>query len=997
MIRIQGLHKFFNKGRQNEIHVINDVSLELPERGMVAVFGKSGCGKTTLLNVIGGLDSFKSGSLTVEGQDIRQDTDTVRNRSIGYIFQNYNLNKSESCFENVADALRLCGVSDAEVIETRVLAALANVGMEHYKNRLPDTLSGGQQQRIAIARAIVKNPRIILADEPTGNLDDANTVLVMDLLREIARDHLVLLVTHEADLVDDYCDQVIELHDGAVKSVRQNSSVGGHAARSKNEIYLGELEKSELSGKAAELEYYGDAPAEPLRLRVVNHAGKLYLQVQTPGVQLLDESSELRLREGVYHAEEQKRSQVGRIDMSKLPPLRGTRFGRLFSFRSSLKSGYDINFRRQKKGKRLLQICMGLFAAVLVFMSANFGTAFDRLGDIGASYNHNVFYVYTPGGALSEQLNAAAQAGLHGMDSVYHTTTYRPLMGDLKYSFETGFFESFSENKQISSNAVLLHRELTEGMTLLAGKGTELSDNELLISSQMADRLLESSTLSYIQTYEQLIGLPSNDLWINGKTCRIGGIVRASEPAIYLSGKALAAYAMNNSQLSVAPAAKFGLTLEQGETVRLLAYDAESRLPAVGEQIKMHGMELTLKQSIRTDLSYKAWCAEQGIKLPTPEEWAKQQLQVSSPELAPGSTAYKNALEKMYSQRYYEFLNEHYYARLSEYMAYRRQFGTPTFDLWLYFEKGVEEVRYLYVAEPELYDAAEYQKRNGRYPAKGEIDAEVADKNLSVMLENYQYFYERDYPYSDDVANGVYYGLNLYLVSDADYEQLSRRYGTSEPSVLKNFNLDKTADTKRAVISEEVAVDTVEKLAGMVYTVVHTSDPAATETYLRALTAGISAPMVSYDTLLTPGMLREELMREEKSDILSNLISMAVFLLLMCVCMYFIMRSALMGRVKEIGIYRAIGVSRRNMVFRFFTETLLLTTLTVFVGFLLSGLLLRFWMATSPLMTELFYYPLWLSGGLFILLYGICILCGLLPILSLLRKTPSRILAKYDI
>jgi ABC-type lipoprotein export system ATPase subunit len=241
MIKLQGLHKYFNKGRQNEIHVINDISLELPEKGMVAIFGKSGCGKTTLLNVIGGLDSFASGSLTIEGQDVRRNTDVIRNRYIGYIFQNYNLNKSETCFENVADALRLCGMTDADEIESRVMAALSNVGMDKYRSHTPDTLSGGQQQRIAIARAIVKNPRIILADEPTGNLDEANTVMIMDLLKQIARDHLVLLVTHEANLVDYYCDTVVELSDGCVVSVKKNTAANVFAARDKNDVYLGEL------------------------------------------------------------------------------------------------------------------------------------------------------------------------------------------------------------------------------------------------------------------------------------------------------------------------------------------------------------------------------------------------------------------------------------------------------------------------------------------------------------------------------------------------------------------------------------------------------------------------------------------------------------------------------------------------------------------------------------------------------------------------------------
>ena len=142
MIRINHLDKYFNKGKQNEIHVINDVSLELPDKGMVAIFGKSGCGKTTLLNVIGGLDKYASGGVIIENQEISNDPDLIRNKYMGYVFQNYNLDVSKSCFDNVADALRLCGVADQHVIERRVKAALRNVDMEKYEKRLPDSYEG---------------------------------------------------------------------------------------------------------------------------------------------------------------------------------------------------------------------------------------------------------------------------------------------------------------------------------------------------------------------------------------------------------------------------------------------------------------------------------------------------------------------------------------------------------------------------------------------------------------------------------------------------------------------------------------------------------------------------------------------------------------------------------------------------------------------------------------------------------------------------------------
>lgn len=227
MLKLNGLDKYYKRGRQNSVHAVNNVTLELPNSGIVAIFGKSGCGKTTLLNVIGGLDKADFGSVMLGDARITPDASYERNINIGYIFQNYNLQKSVTVFENVAMSLRLCGITDEDLIERRVMAALRDVEMEKYKNRLPDALSGGQQQRVAIARAIVKNPKVILADEPTGNLDEQNTVLVMDLLRSIAQKHLVVLVTHEESLIDLYCDRVIEIVDGQVVGERENQLCEG--------------------------------------------------------------------------------------------------------------------------------------------------------------------------------------------------------------------------------------------------------------------------------------------------------------------------------------------------------------------------------------------------------------------------------------------------------------------------------------------------------------------------------------------------------------------------------------------------------------------------------------------------------------------------------------------------------------------------------------------------------------------------------------------------
>ena len=172
MIRINELNKYYNKGRRNQIHVINNTNLELPDKGLIALLGPSGCGKTTLLNAIGGLDRVNKGSIYINDKKITSrwsyKVDKIRNLNIGYIFQDYKLIDDMSVYDNVAIALKMIGIKDKKEIKTRVEYILERVGMYRYRYRPCGMLSGGERQRVGIARALVKNPDIILADEPTG-------------------------------------------------------------------------------------------------------------------------------------------------------------------------------------------------------------------------------------------------------------------------------------------------------------------------------------------------------------------------------------------------------------------------------------------------------------------------------------------------------------------------------------------------------------------------------------------------------------------------------------------------------------------------------------------------------------------------------------------------------------------------------------------------------------------------------------------------------------
>ena len=212
MIRIEKIDKYFNRFKKNKIHVINNTSLEFGNKGLVALLGPSGSGKTTLLNVIGGLDKVRKGNIYINDKKITKrlqgHIDKIRNLNIGYIFQDYKLIEDMSVYDNVALVLKMIGIKDKKEIERRVLYVLDKVGMLRYKRRPCNMLSGGERQRVGIARAIAKNPSIIIADEPTGNLDSKNSVEIMNIIKAISKDKLVILVTHETNLAKFYASRI---------------------------------------------------------------------------------------------------------------------------------------------------------------------------------------------------------------------------------------------------------------------------------------------------------------------------------------------------------------------------------------------------------------------------------------------------------------------------------------------------------------------------------------------------------------------------------------------------------------------------------------------------------------------------------------------------------------------------------------------------------------------------------------------------------------------
>ena len=912
MIELDRLHKIYNRKSANRVHAVNDVTMRLPDRGMVALFGRSGCGKTTLLNCIGGLDRATEGAVTLDGERITPEANEARNRHVGYIFQNYNLSKTLAVFENVAVSLRLCGVDDEKEIARRVMAALTSVDMEKYRNRLPDALSGGQQQRVAIARAIVKNPKLILADEPTGNLDEQNTVLVMDLLKEISRDHLVLLVTHEADLVDLYCDRVIEMSDGCVTSERENAETVGFSGRSANEIYLGDLqaEREELAGLS--FEYFGAPEEKPGKIRLIASGGTLYIKADTAlKVKLLDHTAEALVHEGKF--EERGRRAAREISPVLLEKLPEGKTGRMYRFGTAVQSGFRANFRGRHRGKKLLIVGLVLFPLIIVSVLASFGRVFRDVKHIHEKYDAATVFVKAEDFSYEDgeryKANGLADFVKNERNAYYTSGGMIPYAQDTFY-FSIGNFETFSNDyySYFSAEGFMRPVGVMGTPRLVCGSAESRGENEIVITSAFADALLEATGVDYIKSYEDLLyTVGKYQMWTSTPAAMtVVGIVEGSERVLYLPEYAYAQNVVTAyydcERDFFTDVAHSGLTLAPLEKGEIYCTEIALADPAIhaGDSVDFAGRTFTVKAvlSLATEID--------------PADFLRY---VKS-----------------------EYNGENVFADLSSFSVWWHGFDLTDYGEWdTYYNDGTE--------------------------------------SWEETLEQLQKTYDREYTAC----------TSRYLAT----------LGKTLPGVILHpddlLSLTATTDGGRGRDQTKRSPFTVDSFwyGDQWFYSLHGADPAALQAALIA-EYGDAA-------VITPREMYEVFAAEYRAQFIVSGVVIALVAVIMSLCLYFIMRSSLMSDIREIGICRAVGVSRRNLVFRYFVEMLVLFALTIFLGYLAASGALLWLSGAHSVIRQLLYYPVWMALITLGALFGVSVACGLAPICSLLRRTPAEILSKYDI
>lgn len=528
MITLNNVNKYFNKNRKNQIHVINNTSLEFQDTGLVALLGPSGCGKTTLLNAIGGLDKIKKGSIYINDKKISSrfayKVDKIRNLNVGYIFQDYKLIDNISVYDNVALVLKMLGIKDKQEIKNRVEYVLDRVGMLRYKYRPAGMLSGGERQRVGIARAIVKDPEIILADEPTGNLDSKNSLEVMNIIKAISKEKLIILVTHEEALAKFYASRIIEIQDGKVIKDYENDHVDDLDYAIDNRFYLKDFENFKtIKDDNVNIEIYSDKK-EKLKLDIVLKNGNIYINSKTnEAIQVVDENSSIEFVNEHYKKIHKNDIDKYTFDFDKIIDKNiKKRYSSILNPLTLIIKGFKRVFDYPIL-KKILLIGFFVSAIFIMYSVSTTSATFNIKDEDFVVYNKNYLLVNTKKIKIDNYISYEQNANI-----LYMIPT------NSLVNFKLRFKEYYqTKDLQISIAGSLTDINTLEKNTLILGRMPE-NDKEIVVDKQLLKRYLSK------EEKFQMIGITKDEDFLereltitNVDNFKIVGISDTNSPSIY--------------------------------------------------------------------------------------------------------------------------------------------------------------------------------------------------------------------------------------------------------------------------------------------------------------------------------------------------------------------------------------------------------------------------------------------------------------------------------
>lgn len=539
MIKLENVNKYYNKGKKNQIHVIDNTTLELGEKGLVALLGPSGCGKTTLLNVIGGLDKIKKGKIFVNGEKIStKDTykvDKIRNLNIGYIFQDYKLIDNLSVYDNVALVLKMIGIKDKNEIKKRVEFILNSLNIYRFKSRPASMLSGGQRQRVGIARALVKDPDIILADEPTGNLDSKNSLEIMNIIKAISKNRLVILVTHETELAHFYADRIIEIEDGKIEKDYVNDNKNGLDYRIENNIYLKDLKHKEVNDKSLNFQVY-ESKETSLNITLVVQNGNIYIKNEGPEkVEVIGPDSNIELIDDHYKAIEKEDAEKYNFDFQSIISKDfKKKYSSIFNPVTFIKNGFKkiINYKPLKKFLLLGYMAAAMF---ILFSVSRIAATFVVKDEDFIKYNDTYIQIST------SKLNVSDYNKITDIDNINYAMPGDSLVSlPLEYN---NLLQTSGVREYVGGSLASI--KLLKDSDILYGNMPS-KVNEIAISKTVAQKVLdegyakEAGVNDVSDFIDKKIKLDySSDMFITA-------IVNTSNPSIYVFDEAITNVLYNN-------------------------------------------------------------------------------------------------------------------------------------------------------------------------------------------------------------------------------------------------------------------------------------------------------------------------------------------------------------------------------------------------------------------------------------------------------------------
>lgn len=869
MLKINNLDKYYNKNKKTKLHVLKDITMSLPEKGLISIVGESGSGKTTLLHSIGGLDKYE-GEILYNGNSYKGDKlDLYRQDNIGVIFQNYLLFEDLTVYENLVVCLRIIGIKDKEEVNKRIEYVLKQVGMYKQRKKLAKNLSGGQQQRISIARALIKNTKILLADEPTGNLDRKNTIEIMNILKQISKTTLVILVTHNKEMANIYSDQILNMFDGQLldKEIEENFNITNYTD---DTIYLSDYDKKSILDESINLELYGNI--KNINIKIIYKDNRYYL-VSDQDINIIKKDKVKEKRENITYNELSKTT----YDASFYNDIKSTRT--LSTFKEII---IDF-FRRKNKKQRFLNFsffALGIILAICV--TTFFSLVLIKTDNI--NYMQNKYTIY-----------------------------------DTNNDYKFDFFSNYEDiNQYIDEYACYSYMQI-----------------------QKYDR-----DISYNGSYKyyNVIFLPLSDL--------------------------------KDEELESGTKDKMVISTKLAKNM----FETTNYSEVKGRKIKLNDQDIVEISGVVTDYTDVLYLDD---------------------------TIYYDLLFK---EDYYSIYKNYDYINLKDY-EYKE---VEVIDDYYYEEQFIP----IYVLANSDYKINDilYCSNDKNYKLKviGRISVEgLADifdlnkkevvnnlifmKDLNKLIELNEMRIEnetfKDLNYVNyKLVEGKLTNNGVLAPINCDYILGDTVYLNNSTVRITGFYEARYAESKNAFLTtkENIIFNLVDGKNGLIY--FETTNLNAIEDYLNQNYKDEFAVSSVYDYYYN---IEKE--NNEASILIFGIISL-ILLIIYILFVYFVMRTRVLNEQYNIAVYRSLGATKKSFYAKYIKEVVIISLFTSTIGYIISFIFYILFnrLAYSTIGLNFFRIDL-LSFMLgLLILYGVNIIFGLIPIMMYLKKTPAELVSKYD-